>query len=71
MHPRFPQKRTIQRAIDSVFALRSAALRTNIAADAGAVPAGTPFFTMLANVIHRETSPSYRMIEKCRERIFI
>jgi hypothetical protein len=59
MHPRVAQKWTIQRTIDGNFAPGSAALRANIAADAGAVPARTPLFANLTRDIHGETPLSY------------
>jgi hypothetical protein len=61
MHPRVAQKRTIQRTIDGYFAPGSTALRANIAADAGAMPARTPLFTNLTRDIHGETPLSYRL----------
>jgi hypothetical protein len=59
MHARIAQKRAIQRAIDGNFAPCSAALRTNIGANAGAMPARTPLFAKLTKDTHRETSLSY------------
>jgi len=59
VHPRFPQKWTIQRTIDRNFASRAAALRANVGANAWAMPARTPLFTEIARDIHRETSLSY------------
>ncbi len=47
MDARLAQKRTIQGTIDGLFAAGSAALRTNIGVDAGAMPAGTPLFAEL------------------------
>jgi hypothetical protein len=59
MNARFLQKSALQRTIDRNFAPCSAALRTNIGADAGAMPAGTPLFAKLTKDTHRETSLSY------------
>ena len=62
MYARFAQKRTIQRTIDGDFAPGSAALRTNIGVDAGAMPAGTPLFTNLAKDTHR--GHLYRIVDR-------
>jgi hypothetical protein len=59
MHSRVAQKWTIERTIDGNFAPGSTALRANIAADAGAMPARGPLFANLTRDIHGETTLSY------------
>jgi hypothetical protein len=59
MNPRFLQKRTVERTIDCDFASGTAALGTDIGADAGAMPAHTPLFAKLTKDTHCETSLSY------------
>jgi hypothetical protein len=70
-----------QRTIDGIFPLLAAALRANVAVDAGAGSACTPLFTQLTGSVHQRSSLAgdrawsavgpllllYRIIEKWRE----
>ena len=55
MHPGGLKMFAIGRAIDRIFPLRAAALGTNLAADAWAVPARTLLFTQLTGSVHQQT----------------